>query len=140
MKRSLDEITHKHTETWYIFRWSQMTHVVPSLPRVHIHLLFSDRERHLWSPKYIKFLCVCMYFQPEISSFFPIFSYLLCYLYFGTFLSTWLQSASLRHVSPILDGILSCSWLLVNMLFSGGSFTNFLMRSLSLGISEFRIL
>ena len=45
---------------------------MPSLPCVHIHLLSSDRERHLWSPKYFKFPCVCVlvYFRLEISWFF----------------------------------------------------------------------
>ena len=55
--------------------------MVPSLPHVHIHLLFSDRERHLWSRKYIKFLCLSftrrsLHFLVRVFSF---FSYLLCY-------------------------------------------------------------
>ena len=57
------------------------------------NLLSSDRERHLWLLKYIKFLCVyvCMYFHTEISSLFgnsfPFLFYLLSYPYFGTFCS-----------------------------------------------------
>ena len=35
--------------------------MAPSLLHVHIHLLSSDWERHLWSPKYINFLCVCVW-------------------------------------------------------------------------------
>ena len=64
-----------------------------SLPRVHIYLLSSDRERHLWSPIYFKFLCLCVTFVQRSLHFsgrvFPFFSYFLCYPYFGTFLSTW---------------------------------------------------
>ena len=50
------------------------THMAPSLPHVHIHLLSSNRERHLWLPDYIKFPYVCVYFHPEISSFSGEFS------------------------------------------------------------------
>jgi hypothetical protein len=47
----------------------QNSHMMPSWPRAHVHLVFSDRERHLWSSKY--FFCVFVYaFCPESSSFF----------------------------------------------------------------------
>ena len=72
MKRSSDESIRTQTHENL-----SVTHVMPSLPRVHIHLLSSDWERHLWSPKYIKFPCVCVYFHPDISSFFGEFSCLL---------------------------------------------------------------
>ena len=76
----------------------------PSLPRVHVHLLSSDQERHLWSPKYFKFPCVCIhvYFHPENSSFFGEFflSYLPSYPYFGAFLSTWSRNVTNFHLLP----------------------------------------
>ena len=37
------------------------SHMVPSLPCVHIHLLSFDWKRHLWSSKYIKYVPVCLY-------------------------------------------------------------------------------
>ena len=90
MKRSLDE---SHTQIWNILvisdafldqktkciwtRGNEGTmwgfHVTQSLLLVHIHLS-SDQERHLWSLKYFKFPCVCVYFCLEISSFFGEFS------------------------------------------------------------------
>ena len=36
------------------------SHMAQSLQHVYIHLISSDIERHLWSPKYIKFLCACV--------------------------------------------------------------------------------
>ena len=42
----------------------------------HGKMASCDRERHLWSPKYL-FPCVCVYFHPEISSLFcPVFPFI----------------------------------------------------------------
>ena len=51
--------------------------MVPSSPCVHIHLLFSDQERHLWLSKCFSqaSVCLCAFYQ-EISPFslsFPIY-------------------------------------------------------------------
>ena len=49
----------------------QIYHVLPSLLCVHIHLLSSDRERHLWSSKSFNQASVCLY---DISSFLKFLS------------------------------------------------------------------
>ena len=55
--------------------------VMASLPCVHIHLLSSDWERHLWLSKYFKQVSVCVVcaFPLEIS---PIFGKSFPFLYF----------------------------------------------------------
>ena len=83
-------------------------HMVPPLPHVHIHLLSSDWKRHLWSPKYIFFRVFVCAFHPLIYLLlvrvFPLFSNLLCYPRFGTFLSTWFSYINNEEVSvKILD-------------------------------------
>ena len=53
---------------------------------IHIHLLSSDRERHLWPLKYIVSVCLYVAVIRRFLHFsvrvFPFFSYLLCYPYF----------------------------------------------------------
>ena len=51
-----------------------------NLPCVHIHLLSSDRERHLWLLKYFKFLCVYEYFRMEITLLQVLFKHILIIL------------------------------------------------------------
>ena len=64
-------------------------YMVLSLPCVHIHLLSSDRERHLWSSKRFR---VYVYLSSEdLFIFFgksSLLLFLFCYLNFGTYLST----------------------------------------------------
>ena len=58
-------------------------YVVPSLLHVYIHLLSSDRERHLWSFKYFNQVSLCLYvtfvqrFLHFLVRVFPFFSYFL---------------------------------------------------------------
>ena len=70
------------------------TDVASSLPHVQIHLLYSDRERHMWLQKYIKFPCVCVNFHPEISLFFgKSFPFLFPFIVLTTL---WLMKATVR--------------------------------------------
>ena len=96
-----------HTQTWMIYFGKPRCHsrqkrvnlyeCKNSLTCVHILVLSSDWEWYLWSPKYIiqvsVCLCLCVTFIQRSLHFsvraFPFFSYLLCYPYFGIFLSRW---------------------------------------------------
>ena len=62
--------------------------VVSSLPCVHIYLLSSDWERHLWSPKYIiqDSVWMCVTYIPRFLNFLVII--FPSYPYFRTFLFT----------------------------------------------------
>ena len=86
--------SHEHTEAYLehfdyhrCLSWSEESEYMwiyskngaTSLLWVHIDLLSSDRERHLWSSKHFIFF----------SKSFLLLFLLLCYLYFGTFLSMW---------------------------------------------------
>ena len=61
------------------------SHVVPSLPWVHIHLFSSDRERHLWLSKHFSeaSMCLCVSFARRslcFLFFFPRQFFLIPYL------------------------------------------------------------
>ena len=53
---------------------------------IHIHLLSSDQERHLWLAKHISeaSVCFCVPFIQRYLPFFLFFSLFLCYPYFCT--------------------------------------------------------
>ena len=69
--------------------------MTPSLSCVHIHSLSSDWEKCMWLSKYFELVsvCFCVPFHRRSLLFlirvFPFLSLILCYSYFGTFLSTW---------------------------------------------------
>ena len=100
------------TQTWADFTST----LVQLLLCVHILLLSSNQERHLWSPKYINFHMFVCDFHPEISSFFgksfPSFFFFLLFIMLllmmscgaiitvcsHTFTLFWLRKASVISV------------------------------------------
>ena len=74
---------------------------MPSLPGVHIHLLSSDQERHLWWPKYFKFPCVfvsCVLSSGNLSIF------LVCF----PFLFLFIELPVLRYISFPRSQLIDC--------------------------------
>ena len=96
MKTSLDKrCTQTPGSLTETFWWSQMSfsirreyvceQVVLSLPWVHIYLLSSDQEIHLWSLKRFSSMCLCVHFvQRSLHSFgksFLFFSPIFCVIH-----------------------------------------------------------
>ena len=98
--RSLDERTQTHGN----LRFSVITNAFLNLKKVNVfehlvkwghvsvyeryhqgvarqdkHLLSYDRERHLWSPKYLKFPCVCVLSFGDLVTFLMSFPFLSIY-------------------------------------------------------------
>ena len=68
-------------------------HVTPPLPCVHIHLLSSDRERHLWSSKRLSYRKLpCILNVPFIRRSFHSFG--------SSFFSYCVIRTSVLHLSP----------------------------------------
>ena len=92
--------------TWEFLKNALFKYTAPSLPLVHMHLLSSDRERHLWSPKYIIKVSMCLGlcdFHLEISSIFgKNFPFLFLFV-FISLISEYSVSYYLKTVSYVVS-------------------------------------
>ena len=81
----------------------QNCQMVPPLPCVHIHLLPSDRKRHLWSSKYFSWASVCLcvpFFRRSL--YFFIKSFLLLFINFVLIENSYNKQYCVWQVSDLL--------------------------------------